>query len=290
MGDSYNVLDGASLQADPRDADSLARLNAYASVLRNYCGAGDPICAGGDNVTQHLDYFDLYTDDAATWVVSKVDAAAALCDAASSSVASSVGATATSSSAGPIAASSTSVVASIATPTGINSTTIAAPTGANASTVAISSITGANATSVVAPIWANSTAASIATPASFALVSDSTAVYPTTIRTVVSANAIQSNSGYAPAYPTTILTIVSVTSTLSEYATVTGAVAPPQETKSNAALPPVAAPAPASKAPAAPKAPKAQEAPSPAPQLSQKPASAPLPVCGPAVITTTVYL
>ncbi|OAG06224.1 alpha/beta-hydrolase [Paraphaeosphaeria sporulosa] len=132
---SYNVLDGSSLQAAGRDAESLARLQAYASVLRNYCAAGDPICAGGDNVTQHLNYFDLYTDDAATWVVGKVDAAAALCDATSSSVAS-AGATTASSAAGPVAANSTSNAVSIATSIGATQSAIATPSGANASSIA----------------------------------------------------------------------------------------------------------------------------------------------------------
>jgi hypothetical protein len=69
---AYNVLDGASKQAWPRTGDNLARLNAYSSVLRSYCAAGDPVCADGDNIDEHLNYFELYSDEASSWVVSKL--------------------------------------------------------------------------------------------------------------------------------------------------------------------------------------------------------------------------
>jgi hypothetical protein len=84
----WNVLDGADKQSNPRSADDLARLNRYAPVLRSYCAAGDPVCAGGNVVADHLNYFELYTDDASSWVVSKINGAASLCpvSAPSSSV------------------------------------------------------------------------------------------------------------------------------------------------------------------------------------------------------------
>jgi len=88
----YNQLDGAGLQKDGRGADSLARLNKYAPVLRSYCAKGDPICANGNDVNKHLSYFELYTDDASTWAVGKLNEAAPLCAApTSSSSASSTG-------------------------------------------------------------------------------------------------------------------------------------------------------------------------------------------------------
>ncbi|OAG12108.1 alpha/beta-hydrolase, partial [Paraphaeosphaeria sporulosa] len=81
----YNVLDGASKGPYPRAGADLANLNRYSSILRSYCAAGDPVCAGGKTVADHLNYFELYTDDASSWVVAKVDAAAPLCGASSSS-------------------------------------------------------------------------------------------------------------------------------------------------------------------------------------------------------------
>jgi hypothetical protein len=105
----YNVLDGASKQKNPRSADDLARLNRYSSVLRSYCAAGDPVCAGGNDVAQHLNYFELYTDEASTWAVGKVAAAAPLCAAPSSSSAPASSATAPASSA--VAPGASTVVA-----------------------------------------------------------------------------------------------------------------------------------------------------------------------------------
>ncbi|KAI0016756.1 Alpha/Beta hydrolase protein [Xylariomycetidae sp. FL0641] len=72
-GQSYNVLGGASASGlYPRSGDQLSVLNTFSDVLHNYCQEQDPICAGGDVVAQHLDYFDVYTDSVATWVQSKV--------------------------------------------------------------------------------------------------------------------------------------------------------------------------------------------------------------------------
>lgn len=119
----YNVLDGAGLQKDGRSADSLARLNRYAPVLRSYCAKGDPICTNGDDVNKHLNYFELYTDDASTWAVGKLNEAAPLCasptptpSASSTVVASSVGvASSTAVASSTTVASSTAVASSSAT-------------------------------------------------------------------------------------------------------------------------------------------------------------------------------
>ena len=120
----YNVLDGAGLQKDGRSADSLARLNRYAPVLRSYCAKGDPICANGNDVDKHLSYFELYTDDASTWAVGKLNDAAPLCaaptptpSASSNVVASSVGVASATAVASSSAAASSSVAALSAYPT-----------------------------------------------------------------------------------------------------------------------------------------------------------------------------
>lgn len=99
----YNVLDGADKQANPRSAADLALLNRYAPILRDYCAAGDPVCAGGSVVADHLNYFELYTDEASSWIVSKIDGTAPLCAAPSSSSSSAV-VPATSSTAAPSSA------------------------------------------------------------------------------------------------------------------------------------------------------------------------------------------
>ncbi|KAI9157989.1 Acetylxylan esterase 2 [Paramyrothecium foliicola] len=68
-GQSYNVLGGSDGNGlFPRPGDQLANLNAFSGILRDYCATQDPICAGGDVVDEHLNYFDIYSEDAAAWV------------------------------------------------------------------------------------------------------------------------------------------------------------------------------------------------------------------------------
>lgn len=105
----YNVLDGADKQKNPRSAEDLARLNRYSSVLRSYCAAGDPVCAGGSVVADHLNYFEKYTDDASSWVISKINGAAPVCGATSSAT--------------PTASATASSITTVATPSGGASTT-----------------------------------------------------------------------------------------------------------------------------------------------------------------------
>lgn len=72
-GQSYNVLSGAAYSSNARRYPrSLARMNKFAGVLRSYCDIADPQCAGTGpgpfSIDKHLDYFDLYSDDAGGWV------------------------------------------------------------------------------------------------------------------------------------------------------------------------------------------------------------------------------
>ncbi|KAF2688938.1 carbohydrate esterase family 5 protein [Lentithecium fluviatile CBS 122367] len=55
-----------------RSAAQLAGLAPYADILRDYCNQGDPICAVGSepvDVARHLDYFELYNEEAKDFVV-----------------------------------------------------------------------------------------------------------------------------------------------------------------------------------------------------------------------------
>jgi hypothetical protein len=138
----YNVLDGSDLQKSGRSPDSLARLNRYSSVLRSYCAKGDPICANGDDVNKHLSYFELYTDDASTWAVGKINDAAPLCaaptqtpSASSSAAASSVHIAMATPVASSSAAASSGVVASSSNFT--MATAVASPSAAASSGVAV---------------------------------------------------------------------------------------------------------------------------------------------------------
>ena len=69
----YNFLDGADKWGlYPRNSQQLANAANYASVWRDYCAGDEPICAGGNNVEDHLNYFDLYTNEAAEYVQAKI--------------------------------------------------------------------------------------------------------------------------------------------------------------------------------------------------------------------------
>ena len=161
----YNVLDGSGLQNDGRHSDSLARLNRYAPVLRSYCAKGDPICAHGDDVEKHLSYFELYTDDASTWAVGKLNDTAPLCAAPT-----------------PTPSASSTVVASSVGVTAVASSSAAASSGAAASSVATaSSVAAASSVATASSVAAASSgaaASSVATASSGAAASFSVAALP----------------------------------------------------------------------------------------------------------------
>jgi acetylxylan esterase len=72
----YNYLDGATKWGlFPRNSQQLANAATFAGVWRDYCAGGDPICAGGDIVDEHLNYFDVYTPEVAEYVHQKLAAA-----------------------------------------------------------------------------------------------------------------------------------------------------------------------------------------------------------------------
>jgi len=158
----YNVLDGAGLQKSGRGADSLARLNRYAPVLRSYCAKGDPICTNGDDVSKHLSYFELYTDDASTWAVGKLNEAAPLCaaptptpSASSTVVASSVGVAssstvASSSASSSVVASAVGIASSAAVASSSASSAVVASAVGIASSTAVASSNAAASSSVAA--------------------------------------------------------------------------------------------------------------------------------------------
>lgn len=75
-GQSFNVESGSGNDGIfPRPGDQLANLNKYGEVLRDYCVSTDPICGGGDVVDTHLNYFDVFTEDVASWVQERVGSA-----------------------------------------------------------------------------------------------------------------------------------------------------------------------------------------------------------------------
>ncbi|KAH6889289.1 Alpha/Beta hydrolase protein [Thelonectria olida] len=72
----YNVLTGAGKNGlFPRTSEMLDNLAEYSDVLHSYCVETDPICAQGNVVETHLNYFDVYTDEVAVWVHGQIKAA-----------------------------------------------------------------------------------------------------------------------------------------------------------------------------------------------------------------------
>lgn len=69
-----NVLSGKGKNGlFPRPANQLANLASYGEVFRNYCVETDPICAQGEDVKTHLNYFDIYSNQVAAWVKERVE-------------------------------------------------------------------------------------------------------------------------------------------------------------------------------------------------------------------------
>ena len=72
-GKPYNYLDGAQWSSwNPRTPEALVQFDQYADRIRSFCPRSDPVCAasgpGPFRDEDHLNYFDLYTDEAAGWV------------------------------------------------------------------------------------------------------------------------------------------------------------------------------------------------------------------------------
>ncbi|KAH7014080.1 Alpha/Beta hydrolase protein, partial [Microdochium trichocladiopsis] len=71
---SFNTGTGAGGSGMwPRSGAQLAALNSYASVLRSWCLSGDSVCSqGGRDPTAHTSYFNVFTQEAAAWVKTKL--------------------------------------------------------------------------------------------------------------------------------------------------------------------------------------------------------------------------
>ncbi|KAH7137588.1 Alpha/Beta hydrolase protein [Dactylonectria macrodidyma] len=72
-GQSYNTGTGSNGNGlSPRSGSQLASLNVYASRLRSWCLSGDNVCAGGRDPNAHTSYFNVFTNEAAAWVRTKL--------------------------------------------------------------------------------------------------------------------------------------------------------------------------------------------------------------------------
>ncbi|ETS82860.1 hypothetical protein PFICI_04736 [Pestalotiopsis fici W106-1] len=115
----YNYESGSADDSYfPRDSAMQALLDEYEDVWRDYCVSGDPICAQGDTVADHLSYFDVYTDSAAEWVRGLLDAET--CDDCSTTLTVATSGWESVTASGSVSVTGTSVPAT-ATPTGTSS-------------------------------------------------------------------------------------------------------------------------------------------------------------------------
>ncbi|KAI1077920.1 carbohydrate esterase family 5 protein [Whalleya microplaca] len=70
---TYNVGTGvAGSGIWPREGSQLSSLNEFSQSLHSWCLVDDPVCAGGSDYNAHTAYFDVYTDEAAAWVKTKL--------------------------------------------------------------------------------------------------------------------------------------------------------------------------------------------------------------------------
>jgi acetylxylan esterase len=131
-GQKYSLKGGENFNGTkPRLDAQLAALAKYGDdeILRDYCNTGDYMCAKGSKpeaLERHLDYFDLYNDEAAHWIIDTV------LKSNNRSQASVYSSTATSLAATSLTASSSATLASIGSAIAssvltISSTATAAP-------------------------------------------------------------------------------------------------------------------------------------------------------------------
>lgn len=69
---SYNWGSGSGIDGFfPRNQTQLSNLQPYANIMRNWCDAGDPICAANQTThdeSDHLDYFNVDSQSAASFI------------------------------------------------------------------------------------------------------------------------------------------------------------------------------------------------------------------------------
>lgn len=143
----YNQFSGAPDNGIfPRPDYQLANLATWTTKLHDYCVAEDPICAGGDVVADHLNYFDLYSDVAAAWIKSQIASADVVISSTVSSPSTTFTSVATSGKAVPTTFAYSNntattnpalTAASSAALTSIQSSVLAIPTVAPESTVTV---------------------------------------------------------------------------------------------------------------------------------------------------------
>ncbi|KAK7932286.1 hypothetical protein PG985_002998 [Apiospora marii] len=70
---TYNLAAGAGKSGIlPRAGAQLTGLNVHSDKIHSWCNGEDPVCSSGNDMDQHLTYFDQFTPDAAAFIKSKL--------------------------------------------------------------------------------------------------------------------------------------------------------------------------------------------------------------------------
>ncbi|KAK8131390.1 hypothetical protein PG984_007828 [Apiospora sp. TS-2023a] len=70
---TYNLAEGAGKSGIlPRKGAQLTGLNVHSDKIHSWCNGQDPVCSSGNDMDQHLTYFDQFTPDAAAFIKSKL--------------------------------------------------------------------------------------------------------------------------------------------------------------------------------------------------------------------------
>ncbi|KAK8052717.1 carbohydrate esterase family 5 protein [Apiospora saccharicola] len=70
---TYNLGEGAGKSGIlPRKGAQLTGLNVHSDKIHSWCNGQDPVCSSGNDLDQHLTYFDQFTPDAAAFIKSKL--------------------------------------------------------------------------------------------------------------------------------------------------------------------------------------------------------------------------
>ncbi|KAK8120818.1 hypothetical protein PG999_004938 [Apiospora kogelbergensis] len=70
---TYNLGEGAAKSGIlPRNGTQLDGLNIHSEKIHSWCNGEDPVCSSGNDMEQHLTYFDQFTDDAAAFIKTKL--------------------------------------------------------------------------------------------------------------------------------------------------------------------------------------------------------------------------
>jgi acetylxylan esterase len=217
---SYNQLSGSAARGlNARTLEALQMLDFYAPRLHDYCQGDDLVCAkgfGADTVEAHTDYFNIYTNQAASWAASMVSAypSGGYCavPSTSSSIASSAASSTVTSSAVSSASTPSGNSTSVSTTVESSFSAVAPPSYQTASTMTEFSTAESSTVPVSTIVYQSTDIVSYAPPEPTSTMTDSSSHV-----VVISYSTSTRTTTYGPYTVTISSAIPEATSTLSTY-------------------------------------------------------------------------